>query len=548
MFKNMKIGLRLALGFGLVICFIIAIIVVSVNQMAVSHTKIDRIVKVNNVRVQLANNMIDNARETALAVRGILVLKYSNESSESTQKMKDGLSENRRIYSQNITKIKELIVKDEIKGVDLLGEIESAGDRARQLQDKAIELALAGKIHDATNLVFGEAYPAVKQWIKDNQDFIIYNEERTAFRYSEATKAQENARTTMFILGALAIALALAIAIFLTLNITRPLKASVQAANMIASKDLTLDFSKYKKRGDEIGVLMQSFSRMVGTLREQIQEILGGVNTLTSSSSEIMAATTQVASGTAENASAISETTSTVEEVRQAAQLSSQKGKNVSDSAQHLEKVSKSGQKAVEETKVEMVRIREQMESIAQTVVRLSEQGQSIGGIIASVTDIADQSNLLAVNAAIESARAGEQGKAFAVVAQEIKSLAEQSKQATTQVRTILTDVQKATSAAVMATEQGSKAVEAGVKQSAQAGEAIRVLAESSTVAVQAAMQIVASSQQQVVGMNQIGTAMENVNQAGAETAASMKQAEIAAKNLHELGQKLKGLVEQFKV
>jgi len=147
-----------------------------------------------------------------------------------------------------------------------------------------------------------------------------------------------------------------------------------------------------------------------------------------------------------------------------------------------------------------------------------------------------------------EAARAGEQGKAFAVVAQEIKSLAEQSKQATTQVRTILNDVQKATSAAVMATEQGSKAVEAGVKQSAQAGEAIRVLAESSTEAVQAATQIVASSQQQVVGMNQIGTAMENVNQAGAETAASMKQAETAAKNLHELGQKLKGMVEQFKV
>lgn len=548
MFNNMKIGLRLALGFGLVICFIIAIIVVSVNQMAVSHAKFEDIIKIANVRTQLANNMIDNAREIALAVRGTLLLKYNNESSENIQKMRDGWAENWNKYYQNIAEVKKLIVEVDTIGFNLLGKVEVSGDSARQLTAKAIEIAVAGKLSDATDFVFSRAYPSVKQWINDNQDFIKHNEDRTAFGYNETTKAQENARTTMFILGALVIALALAIAIFLTLNITRPLKASVQAANMIASKDLTIDFSKYKKRGDEIGVLMQSFSRMVGTLREQIQEILGGVNTLTSSSSEIMAATTQVASGTAENASAISETTSTVEEVRQAAQLSSQKGKNVADSAQHLENVSKSGQKAVEETKVEMVRIREQMESIAQTVVRLSEQGQSVGGIIASVTDIADQSNLLAVNAAIEAARAGEQGKAFAVVAQEIKSLAEQSKQATTQVRTILTDVQKATSAAVMATEQGSKAVEAGVKQSAQAGESIRVLAESSTVAVQAAMQIVASSQQQVVGMNQIGTAMENVNQAGAETAASMKQAEIAAKNLHELGQKLKGLVEQFKV
>ena len=187
------------------------------------------------------------------------------------------------------------------------------------------------------------------------------------------------------------------------------------------------------------------------------------------------------------------------------------------------------------------------MDAIAQTVVRLSEQTQSIGGIIASVTEIADQSNLLAVNAAIEAAKAGEQGRGFAVVAQEIKNLASQSKQATLQVRNILNDVQKATGAAVMATEQGSKAVEAGVKQSAKAGEAILMLSESINEAVQATTQIVSSSQQQVVGMDQIGVAMQNINQAGAETAVSMVQSEKAAKNLNDLGQKLKDMVERFK-
>ena len=255
-----------------------------------------------------------------------------------------------------------------------------------------------------------------------------------------------------------------------------------------------------------------------------------------------------MASGTAETATAISETTTTVEEVRQAAQLSSEKAKNVSDKAQRVAQVSQGGQKSVEETAVGMGQIRDQMESIARTIMRLSEQSQSIGGIIASVTDLADQSNLLAVNAAIEASRAGEQGKGFAVVAQEIKILAEQSKQATAQVRGILNDVQKATGAAVMATEQGSKPVDAGVKQSEQAGEAIRVLTESSVEAAQAATQIVASSQQQVVGMDQINIAMENINQAGAQTATSMKQVELAAQNLNGLGEKLKELVEQFKV
>src|SRR2546429_5481422 len=120
--------------------------------------------------------------------------------------------------------------------------------------------------------------------------------------------------------------------------------------------------------------------------------------------------------------------------------------------------------------------IRGQMSSIAESILSLSAQSQAIGAIIASVDDLAAQSKLLAVNAAIEAAKAGEQGKGFAVVAQEVKSLAEQSKQATVQVRKLLNDIQKATSAAVMATEQGNKAVEAGVKQSTEAGGSIRVL------------------------------------------------------------------------
>jgi PAS domain S-box-containing protein len=299
-----------------------------------------------------------------------------------------------------------------------------------------------------------------------------------------------------------------------------------------------------KKHRDHLEDMVKQRTEDLSNILTEVKET---VNVLNASSSEILAATTQVASGTAETATAISETSTTVEEVQQAVKQTVEKAKNVANSAQRMAQVSQNGQKAVEETVNGMNRIREQMDSIAQTVIRLSEQSQSIGGIIASVTEIADQSNLLAVNAAIEAAKAGEQGKGFAVVAQEIKNLAGQSKQATSQVRNILNDVQKATGAAVMATEQGSKAVEAGVKQAAQAGEAIRKLAESSNEAVQATTQIVASSQQQVVGMDQIGVAMQNINQAGTETAVSMVQSEKSAKSLNELGQKLKEMVERFK-
>ena len=292
-------------------------------------------------------------------------------------------------------------------------------------------------------------------------------------------------------------------------------------------------------------LLTQSIFRVITRLGQEMRE---GANVLASSASEIVATTSQLASGAAETASAVSETTATVEEVKQAAGISSQKAKYVSDSAQKVSQVSQSGRKSVENSIQGMVRIQEQMESIAESIVRLSEQSQAIGEIIASVNDLTEQSNLLAVNAAIEAAKAGEQGKGFAVVAQEMKSLAEQSKQATAQVRTILGDIQKATSAAVLATEQGSKAVDAGVKQSTEAGESIRLLADSIVDAAQAATQIAASSQQQMVGMDQVALAMDSIKQASLQNVGGTKQAEVAAHNLSESGQKLMMVLEQYRI
>ena len=292
-------------------------------------------------------------------------------------------------------------------------------------------------------------------------------------------------------------------------------------------------------------LLTRSIFRVISRLGQEMRE---GANVLAASASEIVATTTQLAAGAAETSTAVNETTATVEEVKQAAGISSHKAKYVSDSAQKVSQVSQSGRKSVENSIQGMVRIQEQMESIAESIVRLSEQSQAIGEIIASVNDLTEQSNLLAVNAAIEAAKAGEQGKGFAVVAQEMKSLAEQSRQATAQVRTILGDIQKATSAAVMATEQGSKAVDAGLKQTTEAGESIRLLADSIVEASQAATQIAASSQQQMVGMDQVALAMDSIKQASLQNLGGTKQAEIAAHNLSESGQKLIRVLEQYRI
>ena len=295
-------------------------------------------------------------------------------------------------------------------------------------------------------------------------------------------------------------------------------------------------------------VLAKSFVQMIENLRATNYRMQDSAQVVTASISEILATTSQLTASVHETATAVSQTATTIEEVKQVAHLSGQKAKEVSDKAQETTRISKGGKQAVETALGGLHRAREQMQSIVDSVVKLGEQNQTIGDIITSVAELADQSNLLAVNAAIEAAKAGEQGKGFAVVAREVKTLAEQSKRATTQVRAILSEIQKATNAAVLVTEQGTKAVVGSVAQAVEAGASIRTLTENFTQSTQAVTQIAASSQQQVIGMDQIATAIVNVKTATAQNAVGMQQIKNATENLLTVGQTLKGLVEQYQI
>jgi len=438
--------------------------------------------------------------------------------------------------------------KNDPNRLSRIDELKSVWQAFAQTKDgEIIPLILAGKLVESRQFAVGVQQERAQKIRAIAEELGKASEEDARLAVAHAEQRANQLFGIFLFVGIVAVAIGIVLALLMERAIAGPLRKLSRAADLVAAGDLTVDVPQ-DNRADEVGALAQIFRRMVENLQRTTTEITEGVNVLISSASEILAMTSQVGSGAAETATAVGETTTTVEEVKQAAQVSSQKAKYVSETAQRSAQVSQIGKKSVDETVERMNRIRGQMESIAETVVQLSEQSQAIGEIIATVNDLAEQSNLLAVNAAIEAAKAGEQGKGFAVVAQEVKSLAQQSKQATAQVRTILSDIQKATSAAVMATEQGSKAVEAGVKQSTEAGESIRVLADSITEAEQAATQIAASSQQQLVGMDQVALAMENIKQASVQNVAGTKQAETAAQSLNELGQKLKQLVAAYRL
>ncbi len=274
--------------------------------------------------------------------------------------------------------------------------------------------------------------------------------------------------------------------------------------------------------------------------------ILSFATDLEKTAGNIMGATASQTTATQEQATGVAEITTTLSELHVMSAQTLEKAQAVIAESDRSLDASRSGSKAVEDAVQGMHEIREQVETIAQKIVTLSEQTQQIGDIIMSVNEITEQSKLLALNAAIEAARAGDQGRGFAVVAAEIRTLADQSKQATARVRKILGDIQNATNSAVIATEQGTKKVEIGVALTNRAGETIEILGRSVEASAGAARLIANASRQQTSGIQQVSDAMNGINEAAKSSVGGMQQTETSAKRLAEMTNHMQALVQQL--
>ena len=303
-----------------------------------------------------------------------------------------------------------------------------------------------------------------------------------------------------------------------------------------------------QKQDDPLIKLGLSINSLSNNLQLMIRQIRDASTNLSAAAAEILAATSQQASGSSEQSAAIAQTSTTVDEVKAIGEQAVQRAQEVVTSANRTVEVSRAGQQSVAETIGSMQQIKTRVEGIAENILALSEQTQQIGEIIASVSDIAAQSNMLALNASVEAARAGENGKSFAVVAAEVRSLAEQSRQATMQIKAILQDIQKATNASVMATEEGTKVVEQGVRTADHTRISIEQLAKAIEEAAQGATQVMSGGRQQTSGVSQIALAMQNINQAMVQSLSSTRQAEKAAQDLNQLAHNLNELVKRYEL
>ncbi|MGH2787368.1 MAG: methyl-accepting chemotaxis protein [Actinomycetota bacterium] len=317
-------------------------------------------------------------------------------------------------------------------------------------------------------------------------------------------------------------------------------------ATAVARGDLSVRVATNGSR--ELSTLTDNLNNMVTGLGTMSNEVLRGAQSLGAAAGQILETVSEQSATVTEQSAAISQTSVTVEQLRASAEQAAQRALEVADQAQESVQVSADGTEVVSEIVRRMEDIKERVEAIAQNILTLSEQTQQISDVTSTVDDISEQSNLLALNATIEAARAGEHGKGFAVVAAEVRNLAEQSKQGTAQVRNILSDIQKATNSAVMATEHGLRVVEDGRGLAHRAGEAIRQLAHTIQSTAQSAKQISAAAQQQSLAVDQIAESMTDINQAAGQFVTGVGESKSAAQGLNDLAHELQALTEQYKV
>ncbi|WNG25319.1 HAMP domain-containing protein [Cystobacter fuscus] len=347
-------------------------------------------------------------------------------------------------------------------------------------------------------------------------------------------------------LGVLTLAGCLVVVSVLCRMLIIPLERLARAAAGLAAGDLR---QQIESSGiDEVGDLARSFATMAEMLTNLLKDLRSAAADMEREATNVLATSSQQSAMANEQASAIHETGATVAEIAQTSRQATSFADTVITGASRSDSLSAEGQKVVDESVAAMEKLSEQVKAIALAITDLNEQTLQIGDIITTVKDVAEQSNLLALNASIEAAKAGDQGRGFAVVAMEMRTLAEQSKMAANQVRALLGEVQKGTRAAVMATEEGSRRALAAMELAQSAGAAIKGLSDLIRDSSSAARQIAGNTRQQTIGVEQIAVAMNELTIAMQDNVEGTKRIEQVAGNLSNLSRRFSDLVGKYQL
>ncbi len=352
--------------------------------------------------------------------------------------------------------------------------------------------------------------------------------------------------TEIYILAAIAILLAAGVAWMLTRSITHPIKESVGLATKIASGDLSIKVST--ARTDEFGLLLGAFHTMSTNLSELVREITTGASGIASSSEELSTVTVQTSEGVAEQksqtdqvATAMNEMVATVNDVARSAEAAFEAASLASERSVH-------GQKAVKETLEFVTELNDQAEAVSRQLQALQKDTQNIGTVLDVIKSVAEQTNLLALNAAIEAARAGEQGRGFAVVADEVRSLAQRTQSSATEIESLITGLVNNAEASVESMARGSTLASQTLERAQEAGDAIKQMAEAVEGIREYNSQIATAAEQQSSVAEEINRNIISIQDVGTQSAASSEQVSAASTDLARLAERLSTQVARFTV
>lgn len=555
----MSIANRILLGFAAIVAMLVLLGVYSLNQISVVTATTETIVARDlNMLRQLSG--LRDAESDMYDVRSLSVNRFLLRGLGRPAADADPLQAWQRAANRTDLLLAELITLanrhaataasgDRAAGWQQIAQMVSqASGPLRQLREQGQAQIQAIRANDLDAvLAAGGAILASRG------DFSQLVEQATQTLNNVMAAGQQSSRATylesrlsvILVLGG-AVLIGLIIALLIRRSIVNPLSAFMEFVGRVGHGDLSGEPAK--SGNDELGRLGTTLNTMVEGLRQLAAQSREATNDLNAAAAEIRASTQEQAASVEEQLAAVQETAATVDEITHSGVQIGKRAQEVIATAQATAQTSNAGLRAVDETVKAMDAIREQAEAVAGNIVALSEKTQAIGEIITSVNDISERSHLLALNAAIEAAAAGEQGRSFAVVAAEMKTLADQAKDATGQVRSILGDIQRGINSSVMLTEEAVKRVAAGRERTETTHAAITEITGRAQEGVHTFQQIVASTNQQQLGIEQVMGALQNIRQASQQTAAGTRQLDTAAANLTQLSSKLVDIADRYRI
>jgi methyl-accepting chemotaxis protein len=389
-----------------------------------------------------------------------------------------------------------------------------------------------------------------KEASHNTESLVLKLADLNATEVGQELKSGDAARKTMVTIIAAMLFTAICAAIFICFAISRsiiiPVNRLTKQADTLAAGNLTVEI--VNDSDDEVGHLARAFKRMADNLSRTISQISQSAEQVAASSSQLQATAGEIAAGAEEVASQTTSVATASEEMSATSGDIAQNCLLAAETSNRASQTARSGVAVVRETIDGMERIAGQVRNAAKTVEELGSRSDQIGAIIGTIEDIADQTNLLALNAAIEAARAGEQGRGFAVVADEVRALAERTTRATREISEMIKTIQNETKGAVSAMEEGVAEVEKGTASSMKSGEALETILEQINDVTMQVNQIATAAEEQTATTSEITSNIHQITDVVHTTSRGAAETASASSVLSRESEQLQRLVGQFKL